>query len=54
MNVNKLLIKLQELATQGYGNHEIVAYIQLEGNPLEVIEITYDEKLEEVSIVLDF
>ena len=54
MNVKQLAAHLIDLIHQGYGDQEIVAYIKADGEPLEVVEVHYDEDGEEVSLALDY
>jgi len=54
MNVKQLALSLMELSLKGYGNQEVVAYIQADGEPLEVVEVHYDEDQNEVSLALDY
>lgn len=39
---------------QGHGDKVIVAYIQCEGEPLEVVEVHYNEEQQEVNLGLDY
>lgn len=54
MNVNQLALSLMELSRKGYGDQEIVAYVNGVGEPLEVVEVHFDEEWHEVSIALDY
>lgn len=53
MNVRELARKLVDLLNAGHGDQELVAYKQTEGEPLEVLDVQYDERLDEVSITID-
>lgn len=53
MNVKQLAARLVELIHEGYGDQEIVAYIT-EGEPLEVVEVYYDEDRKELTLDLDY
>lgn len=52
MDVFELRYSLTELIRQGYGDQEVIAYIQTEGEPLEVVEVHYDEDSKEVNLAL--
>lgn len=54
MNVKQLAAHLVDLMQQGYGDREVVAYIQADGEPLEIVEVHYDEDQKEVSLALDY
>lgn len=54
MNVKQLAAHLIELIHGGLGDQEVVAYIQAVGEPLEVVEVHYDEDTKEVNLTVDY
>ena len=54
MTVKQLALSLMELSLKGYGDQELVAYVNAGGEPLQVVEVHYDEYQKEVSLALDY
>lgn len=54
MNIDTLILKLIELSDQGHGTKELIAYVQTDGEPLEVLGVNYDKELDEVSLTVDY
>lgn len=54
MLVSDLAARLGELMIQGEGDKEIVCYIEGRGEPLEIAEVYYDNKLDEPSLSIRY
>lgn len=50
--------QLQQAATkpihEGHGSQELVAYIEGEGDPLELLSLDYDPLNDEVALTVDY